>query len=53
MQHARAGTAGGQLAAYCEHLLAVPSQDTPRIQECHMLVGHLICELVEGEMFGE
>ncbi|WP_367390048.1 SIS domain-containing protein [Lewinella sp. LCG006] len=47
------GQTGGQLSAYCEHLLAVPSQDTPRIQECHMLVGHLICELVEGEMFGE
>lgn len=47
------GQTGGQLAAYCEHLLAVPSQDTPRIQECHMLVGHLICELVEREMFGE
>jgi D-sedoheptulose 7-phosphate isomerase len=46
------GQTGGQLAAHCDFLLAVPSKDTPRIQECHMLVGHLICELVEGEMFG-
>jgi D-sedoheptulose 7-phosphate isomerase len=46
------GQTGGKLAAYCDHLLAVPSLDTPRIQECHMLVGHLICELVEGELFG-
>jgi len=46
------GQTGGQLAAYCDYLLAVPSQDTPRIQECHMLVGHLICELVERELFG-
>lgn len=46
------GQTGGKLAALCDHLLAVPSLDTPRIQECHMLVGHLICELVEGELFG-
>ena len=46
------GETGGKLAAHCDYLLAVPSQDTPRIQECHMLVGHLICELVEGELFG-
>lgn len=46
------GQTGGQLAAHCDYLLAVPSQDTPRIQECHMLVGHLICELVERELFG-
>ncbi len=46
------GQTGGKLAGYCDHLLAVPSEDTPRIQECHMLVGHLVCELVEGGLFG-
>ncbi|WP_020534150.1 D-sedoheptulose-7-phosphate isomerase [Lewinella cohaerens] len=46
------GQTGGKLAEHCDYLLAVPSKDTPRIQECHMLVGHLICELVEEGMFG-
>ncbi len=31
--------------------IKVPSSDTPRIQECHMLIGHIICEIVEGELF--
>ncbi len=45
------GKAGGKVAEHCDHLLAIPSTDTPRIQECHMLIGHLICELVEAGMF--
>ncbi len=45
------GQGGGKLAALCDHLLAIPSQDTPRIQECHMLIGHIICELVEAAVF--
>ncbi|PSR11336.1 MAG: phosphoheptose isomerase [Bacteroidetes bacterium] len=45
------GQAGGQLATQCDHFLAVPSTDTPRIQEVHLLVGHLICELVEERLF--
>ena len=45
------GAGGGKLADYCDHLLAIPSQDTPRIQECHMLIGHIICELVEATIF--
>ena len=32
-------------------LLNVPSTDTPRIQESHIMIGHIICELVESEMF--
>jgi D-sedoheptulose 7-phosphate isomerase len=31
--------------------LTIPSTDTPRIQECHMLVGHTVCEMVEAGMF--
>lgn len=45
------GNGGGKLAEYSDHLIAIPSTDTPRIQECHMLLGHLICELVEAELF--
>jgi D-sedoheptulose 7-phosphate isomerase len=32
-------------------ILSVPSSDTPRIQECHMLVGHIICQLIEEELY--
>jgi D-sedoheptulose 7-phosphate isomerase len=45
------GKSGGQLASLCDHLLNIPSTDTPRIQECHMLMGHLVCELVEAALF--
>lgn len=47
------GATGGQLAAYCHYLLNVPSTDTPRIQEAHILLGHLVCELVETALFVE
>jgi len=45
------GKTGGEMAEYCDVLLNVPSTDTPRIQECHILIGHIICEIVEREMF--
>ena len=45
------GGGGGELAGLCHYVLDVPSTDTPRIQECHMLLGHTICELVERTMF--
>ena len=45
------GGGGGELAAICDHLLIIPSNDTPRIQELHMLFGHTICEIVERAMF--
>ena len=35
----------------CDHLVSIPSTDTPRIQECHMIIGHTICELVEMRLF--
>lgn len=47
------GESGGKLADICHYLLNVPSNDTPRIQECHILLGHILCQLVEGQMFGE
>ncbi|MFA6077813.1 MAG: D-sedoheptulose 7-phosphate isomerase [Candidatus Paceibacterota bacterium] len=37
----------------CDYIIKIPSSDTPRIQECHMLLGHSICEGVEQNLFGE
>jgi D-sedoheptulose 7-phosphate isomerase len=45
------GATGGKMKDACELLLNVPSTDTPRIQESHILVGHIICELVEKAYF--
>ena len=50
---AMTGEGGGKMAEYADFLLAVPSKDTPRIQEVHILLGHIICEIVEQEIFGE
>jgi D-sedoheptulose 7-phosphate isomerase len=47
------GEGGGKIAEYADFLLAVPSNDTPRIQEVHILLGHIICEIVEEEIFGD
>lgn len=45
------GGTGGKMAEHCDILLNIPSNDTPRIQECHITIGHIICELVEAEIF--
>ncbi|MEN8956655.1 MAG: D-sedoheptulose 7-phosphate isomerase [Flavobacteriales bacterium] len=45
------GESGGKMKDICDILIQIPSRDTPRIQECHMLVGHIICELVEETLF--
>ncbi len=45
------GEGGGQLRAISDYCLAVPSKDTPRIQEVHILLGHLLCEWVENDLF--
>jgi D-sedoheptulose 7-phosphate isomerase len=45
------GASGGPLRGKVDHCICVPSNETPRIQECHILVGHIISELVESEMF--
>jgi D-sedoheptulose 7-phosphate isomerase len=45
------GETGGQLKAYSNYLLNIPSSITPRIQEAHMLLGHIICEQVEAAIF--
>tara|TARA_Y100000589_G_scaffold326937_1_gene367761 strand:- start:585 stop:1181 length:597 start_codon:yes stop_codon:yes gene_type:complete len=46
------GEDGGEMANYADFLMAVPSRDTPRIQEAHILIGHIICQIVEQELFG-
>ena len=43
--------ADGALQQQADHCLNVPSQQTPRIQECHILIGHILCEIVENHLF--
>ncbi len=45
------GATGGKMKDISDLLLNVPSNDTPRIQESHIMIGHIICELVESAMF--
>ena len=45
------GETGGNMKDVCKYLVNIPSKDTPRIQECHMILGHTICELVETHLF--
>ena len=45
------GETGGNMKDVCKYLINIPSKDTPRIQECHMILGHTICELVEMQLF--
>ncbi len=47
---AMSGQTGGEMKKYADHLLNAPSIDTPRIQESHILMGHIFCELIEKEM---
>ena len=46
------GRGGGRVREWCDLWLAIDSTETPRIQEGHILVGHIACEMVEREMFG-
>jgi D-sedoheptulose 7-phosphate isomerase len=46
------GASGGQMKGISDYLVNVPSTDTPRIQESHIMIGHIICELVEEKIFG-
>jgi D-sedoheptulose 7-phosphate isomerase len=49
---AMTGETGGDLKTICTHLLNVPSRDPARIQESHILIGHILCEFVEESLFG-
>ncbi|MBK8611125.1 MAG: D-sedoheptulose 7-phosphate isomerase [Chitinophagaceae bacterium] len=46
------GATGGTMKGHSDYLINVPSTDTPRIQESHILLGHIICQLVEAAYFG-
>ena len=48
---AMTGASGGEMKELADFLLNVPSSDTPRIQESHIMLGHIICEIVEARMF--
>lgn len=45
------GMSGGAMKALSDHLINIPSTDTPRIQESHIMIGHIICQLVEEKYF--
>lgn len=45
------GETGGKMKEICKYLINVPSKDTPRIQEAHITIGHIICEIVEKVLF--
>ena len=45
------GATGGNMKSVSDILINVPSEDTPRIQESHIMIGHIICEIVESKMF--
>ena len=47
------GKSGGEMRPLCDHLINIPSTDTPRIQESHIMVGHIICQLVEEKYFAK
>lgn len=48
---AMTGETGGKMKDVSKFLLNIPSKDTPRIQECHILLGHILCEIVEANVF--
>lgn len=47
------GRSGGKMSLLCDLCLKVPSIDTPRIQEAHILIGHIICSMIENSLFGK
>ena len=47
------GRDGGEMAKMADIALIVPSDSTPRIQESHILIGHILCDIIEKETFGE
>jgi len=47
------GKTGGKMRELCDHCLCVPSENTPRIQEAHILIGHTLCAMVELALFDD
>ena len=46
------GERTGEMDKFCDFIIKVPSTNTPRIQEMHLLIGHIICEMVETKIYG-
>ena len=44
------GKKGGIALSKCHHNILIPSQSTARIQECHIMIGHIICDIIETEL---
>lgn len=49
---AMVGRDGGKMAQMADYAIIVPSNATPRIQESHILIGHILCDIIEKELFG-
>ncbi|MBI2437438.1 MAG: D-sedoheptulose 7-phosphate isomerase [Lentisphaerae bacterium] len=47
------GQGGGEMARLCDYCLAMPSRETPRVQEAHIMIAHIFCALVEETLFGK
>jgi len=47
------GRGGGKMAQMADYSITVPSDSTPRIQESHILIGHILCDIIEKEIFGD
>ena len=47
------GNRNGPMNAMCDHVLAMPSADTPKIQEGHLIMGHILCGAIEEALFGK
>ncbi|MBU0720571.1 D-sedoheptulose 7-phosphate isomerase [bacterium] len=47
------GRDGGKMAKMADYAIVVPSDSTPRIQESHILIGHILCDIIEKEIFGD
>ncbi|MGD0581538.1 MAG: D-sedoheptulose 7-phosphate isomerase [Bacteroidales bacterium] len=46
------GRSGGRMKDSCDLMINVPSDETPRIQEAHIMIGHIICSIIETSLFG-
>ncbi len=46
------GRDGGKMASMADYAIIIPSNATPRIQESHILIGHILCDIIEKELFG-
>jgi len=47
------GRDGGQMGKMADYVIIVPSNSTPRIQESHILIGHILCDIIEKTLFGD